>query len=400
MAVDNRTCFSSIEELRRFHPASLAGFLRRHKEYAARMGVTVPENPTDENMPWKALPGLFMRRLPDTPMMMLTDMALIAEMATASGHDKLVAEIERLKREAPKTLEGLDLTEKAGMTDHDFAMQVCLEKRDLLEKAHARVVLFKKSSFDYYPAYGVEIPPLLIGESEDLSKFEKSLDVWFHGNNRGLGTKVLMFPFSEEIWFLVGHGSKPVRIGCLDESGGRVTFFGRPEEYDAVIFRKDFGELRIRAEAKFHPMYLLKFGELLLGNGDFFSHRDVFTLEGLRSGNPAAITWGVEDGFEGVRLVELGYELPSGRIVIQRSKGCLLHGAEPGEVLVPDNAVRVVRARFGIRFPGARDCRIVRVDAGRCAQYCRDGDSSAVEAWLRKREFMIMPKGHKHEKAA
>ncbi|TFH12480.1 MAG: hypothetical protein E4H02_13045 [Lentisphaerales bacterium] len=50
MAVDNRLCFSSIEELKHFHPVSMAGFLRRHGDYVARMGVTVPEAATDENM--------------------------------------------------------------------------------------------------------------------------------------------------------------------------------------------------------------------------------------------------------------------------------------------------------------------------------------------------------------
>lgn len=159
MNVDNRKCFESAEALRRFEPETLCRFLNRYPVYvAARLGG-LPDVPIEKNMPYDGIAAMFIQTGDDTPGEFLEKMVLIIEMAQPGGHEKLLEEARR---------QNVPYDAFRGKTRHDTAMRAALLPGDLLDRAHARVVIFKKRRFAYYlPALGV-VPNVALPGTEGL----------------------------------------------------------------------------------------------------------------------------------------------------------------------------------------------------------------------------------------
>ncbi|MCE9615074.1 MAG: hypothetical protein K8T26_12420 [Lentisphaerae bacterium] len=397
MSADSRKAFSHAEELTKFHPETLHGFLMQepYAEYVKRRGIALPEHPTAESMPWKLLPELFMRIVEgETPPDLVRDIVLIAEMSKPQGHEKLKAEA---------SVRGIEIPDIEGRTLHDYAMRACMVDRKLLESAHSRVVLERQRAFDYYPpAAGISEAAIRTPKAADIRALEKRLSMWFHRDNMGRAATVIPYEFTDDLWFLIRHGGRMEMFSDVQDDGKLDIHFIRQLHYDVVVFNRRLGELKIKAPDKLHASYLFHFGELLTGDSNFFGKRELFDLERLRTFGRHHAPWRTVADVECCGLVEMGYSIrhAAGRTDTRRSKTCLTNALLPSEDLVPAFAERVEYAVFSVRFGRGGKPRPVRIKAGRRANYCRDNDSIALEEWLRANGFMLSRELSIHAAAA
>lgn len=394
MSVDNRSkCFATPEALHKFEPETLCRFLMQYPAYVMRRLGPLPSQPTEKNLPYERIIPMFMDDDEDTPADFLEKMVLIIEMSTPQGHDKLKAEAEH-QRIAYESFRG--------KTFHDTAMRAALLPGDLLDRAHARVVIFRKRRFAYFsPALG-EVPPYHPPTQQALDGLAEKLTFRFHGVRAKLKAKVMAFDFENEIWFVIRRGGQPTRLGIYDEDIGEpISRFFIPETYDGVVFNKLHGELRILAQVQeaMQTGYLQDFGEILAGSQQFFSQRTIFFPEQVALLRHDDLFWEGTQKFQSIRLAECRYLMPNGETVMLKRPKCLLHKNEQGR-LIPQDVEKVLYAEFQFKFASDRRERSVRVDAGNEATYMRDSDTALLEDWLRAKKLMWSVCHARHRKAA
>ena len=381
MTVDSRKCFATVEALKRFEPDTLCRFLNQYPEYVARRLGALPADPDEKSMPYERIIPLFLDEGEDTPGDFLEKMILIIDMAKPNGNDKL-------REEATRT--GVAYETFRGKTLHDTAMKAAMLSGDLLERAHARMVLFRKRGFAYYPPFADEVPEYRQPSDAMLDELGRNLTLWFHGSKTKIKAKVLLFDFPNEAWFLVRRGGQPIRMSVFDEeTGDTVSRFLRPEEYDGIVYNKAHGELRIMSElvAPVQEGYMSRFGELLADDNQFFGQRTVFFPERVMDMRCSDLLWAGNTKIGEIRLAKVGYQLPGGDIDVLASPKCLLRRNEGGR-LIPGRVEKVLYAEFKFTFLSDKRERSVRVEAGREATYQRDSDVSLIEEWLRAKDLM------------
>jgi hypothetical protein len=394
MTVDNRKCFATAEALKRFEPETLCEFLGKYPEYvAARLGG-LPDAPTEKVLPYDKIAGMFIQTGDDTPGDFLEKMVLIIEMAQPGGQDKLMDEARR---------QGVPVESFRGKTLFDTAMRAALLPGDLLDRAHARVVLFRKRRFAYYPP-ALEVVPLYRAPSDEaLGELGDSLTYWFHNAKTKIKAKVLLFDFPDEAWFVVRRGGQPIRMAVYDDDGEAVSRFMVPETYDGIVYNKVHGELRIISKLKpeFQAGYRARFGALIMDDAQFFEHRTMFFPERVATLQPEDLAWAGNSTIGSIRLAEVRYQLPGGETVCRRSPKTLL-AENVGGHLIPPRAEKVLYAEFKFMFLSDKRERSVRVDAGCEATYLRDSDAALLEQFLRDKGLMRAAKEQKakDEKAA
>lgn len=385
MSVDNRKCFETVEALKRFEPQTLCEFLGKYPKYVAGRLGALPDAPTEKNMPYDKIVGMFIQTGEDTPGDFLEKMVLIIEMAHPGGHEKLKEEARR---------QNVPYDSFRGKTLLDTAMRAALLPGDLLDRAHARVVLFRKRRFAYYPPFLEEVPPYREPTQAELYALGEQLTLWFHGTKTKIKAKVMLFDFRDEAWFVVRRGGQPIRLAVFDEDGDAVSRFMVPEAYDGIVFNKVHGELRIISKLKppVQDRYLWLFGELLMGNAQFFGHRAIFFPERVATMRREDLAWAGNSTIGEMRLSAVRYQLPGGEGECLRSSKCLLRRNEGGR-LIPARAEKVLYAEFKFKFLSDKRERSVRVDAGCEATYLRDSDASLLERWLRDKGLMRASNG-------
>jgi len=382
MSVDNRKCFESAESLKRFEPETLCRFLNRYSGYvAARLGG-LPDVPTEKNMPYDKIAAMFIETGEDTPGEFLEKMVLIIEMATPGGHQKMLEEADRM---------GVPYSDFHGKTFHDTAMRAALLPGDLLDRAHARVVIFKKRCFAYYPSVSGVVPDFVLPSAAVLEGLAADFTTWFHGIAPKIRAKVLLFDFLNEAWFVVRHGGQPIRMGVY-EGEDAVSKFLVPEAYDGIVFNKVHGELRIlsKLEPDMQAGYVARFGELLAGSDQFFGRQTVFFPERVATMRRDTLIWKDNNRIDTIRLSGVRFQMPGGEIVKLDSSKCLLIKNEDGRRLIPEKFEKVLYAEFKFRMLGDKRERSVRVDAGCEATYLRDSDVVLIEQWLRNNGLMCV----------
>lgn len=156
-----------------------------------------------------------------------------------------------------------------------------------------------------------------------------------------------------------------------------------------VIYNSRYGELKANAGKRLLDDYRYKFADLLFEKAWIFSKRALFTLDPLRTNDPAAISWGAAPEIQSVKLTEVRYELPGshGTTVTVRSND-LFAEQRPDKPIIPPNAILVREARFEVRFRDSKAPRSVVIKEGNVASYSCDSDSAALEVWMRDRRFI------------
>ena len=308
---------------------------------------------------------------------------------------------DQIEREAKFRNRKLDFSLE-GTSSYDFAMAAWLHdwpnNKDILEAAYARAKIHSKSSYVYNPMLR-DIRPKFINPSEQrLLMATDELNEYFTVQEAlGKGTNIIKYDFDKEVWFLIRYPGQVVRHEGLDPDGNSTTHVFVPAEYDAVIYHKEFGDLRLNTNrGRDQPKYLETFGNLLFGEIDVFDRKaKMIHLNPLRGScrhlfkNPQLF------GLEDIYPVEVKFTTVSKSNLQHTYKAyeniTLWNSADDDEHLLPKDTSSVATAKFRYRLLGRKEWGRVTVHEGRKMTYERDGDSSILEDWLRRWNFVQNP---------
>ena len=311
---------------------------------------------------------------------MVDALYFVHEMATPEEMDHLIEEAG--KRE-------IELDGDPDTTPADIAAQIWLKDPELLESLHAEVLVMKPRSFTHFkstvPGPKSFTPP----EEEKRQTLQREFDRWFDEHKRGTGSRVRHFDYDRKIAFLVRHGMPFKREGSL-KAGQSETVFYRPEIHDVVVYDRIINELAVHAGTKGErELYIAAFGRLLFDNAEYFRNDKKFTLEPLKSGDPACLACADIDGMAEVKLIELQILRggPYGDIEVRKSKNYLASLASRGQKILAHS--NLIQASFSVKFDNAKNPRTVKIRVPNVASYTRDDDTDLVERWLTARGFIV-----------
>jgi hypothetical protein len=390
MAVTKRA-FDNVRALGNRHPQVLRDLLERFPEHVQQWELDL----TAEELDLVAIRDAFMAaEIPEE----LDD---ILYLSTALGNSNGWAMIERQAEE-----DGLLLPHhNADLTDTDMAVLAAIHNWPanlrLLERANARARIHAKSVFKYFPMevelrhqYRAPTPETLAEAVQTLQDHYVSKG-FIHSSQRS-SVRIMPYDFEHEIWFLIGYAAKKQRHrGCKD-SGEMRAFDFNPEQFDAVVYNKVFGDIRMNTRnwrKKDHHAYRLSIGRMLLDDGSAFSpSKKMVTLTPLELPN-AADLFATDDiaGLAEIEPIELKYgpfDEPR-TYTLSADKGSSLRAANPLAPRLVPCETRVCRAVFEYRLKDSRRRGRLTLSPGNKIGYERDGDSLVLEEWLRARGFLL-----------
>jgi hypothetical protein len=254
----------------------------------------------------------------------------------------------------------------------------------------------RKRSYTYYPP-AIDVRRKYRQPDETrIRDIASRLDRHFQSQNLGRGTKVLPYHYEEEDWYLIRHPGQPKRQGAYQLTGETTDVFFTPEEYDAAVYHRTFGDLRLNTSRhKEHAVYRDIFAEVLLETPALFAgRRRIVTLEPLKQTPDRYLACADIQGLDSIGIVEVAFtELGHpDRVSVWRSpSGSPLAAVRDTAPLLPCGTDTVQKAKFLYRLANDSKSYPLTVHAGRCLNYARDGDSSVLEQWLRMRHFIQDP---------
>lgn len=208
-----------------------------------------------------------------------------------------------------------DVTYSAKATKEEITLLLRMKAPQSVEYMHAlyqaQSQLHRKKRFYSYSAQVRPLPTWKKPTRAMLDEFGKSMDMWYDGEKKGKGTRILPVYKPDATWFIVRHGGTFKKENAL-ENGEPVMVFYRPEDYDILIYHHKRGELEIynasngKRERRAYCVYL---GDSLFGDPEFFLSDDVarYSLEPLRERGAAALDCSEVEGVASARLTDLVY---------------------------------------------------------------------------------------------
>ena len=391
MATKTR-CFATVKALKRLNPELLCATLRKFPEYLKERGLKLPRVINEENVPYEEIRLACMSG--DIPLALDDVLFFVCLLGTNPGWEKIEAEAQR---------QGLSLDFPVdGLTTADLAMKAWLHdwprNQHLLEQTYARSRIQGKSAYVYYgPVRDVRAnyrPPT----PEGLSALRDSLEAHFHSQGLGCGTNVVHYDFEKEIWFLVRYPGHPRRYPAINDEGEAVSHVFKPEEYDAIVYHKEFGDLRLNTNRKRdHGRYRIEFADLLLKENNLFHPKYKMVSLAPLLGDCAAL-FRCKDipGLKDIVPIEIRYTSmanPGQILTIKAADGSHLLYYDPAKanIMQDDQADSVQLARFRYLCSDRSRHGTLTLHAGQVLTYERDGDSAVLEHWLRLRNFLRCP---------
>jgi hypothetical protein len=384
-----RRSFATTRALQRLHPGLLRDVLAKFPSFVKDHKLALPTDPKPKDLDYEAIRTSIMSGdLPDDLDNVLSYASILG---TTEGWERIKKEAEVQRIKIPFSPDGL--------THADLAMKVWLETwpkhPHLLEQSYARARVHSKSSYTYYPPvrdvrshYKTPTDAILRGLRSDLNKyFESDLMV-------GKGTNVLMFEYDKETWFLIRYPEHLERKEVYEEDGTAKTVEFKPREYDAVVYNRVFGDIRMNTRRKqVHTKYRILFGHALLGTENVFAvHKKLISMEPLKGPCLSIFNTDDIDGLADIAPAEIcfqGIGEPNKEITWQADKDTSLLDHNPHHpLLLPDDTDTVHYAVFRYRLRDKTKYHTLRVQQGNTMNYERDGDSVVLEEWLRKRGFV------------
>ena len=388
MATKNR-CFANTKALKRLNPALLACVLRKFPEYVKECGLRLPREPDSDNMPYDAIQAVCMSG--DIPHELDDVLFFVCLLGTCPGWETIQSEA---------LMQGLSLDfSTAGLTHADLAMKAWLHdwprNRQLLELSYARAKIHSRSSYVYYvPMHDVRAN-YQTPTSSAIDQLRESLSAYFVAQGMGRGTNVMTYDFEKEIWFLVRYPGVSERYAAISDSGEPTSYVFKPEEYDAIVYHKEFGDLRLNTNRNpDHTRYRIDFARLLLNEHNVFDPKyKAINLDPLL-GDCASI-FHCKDiaGLAEIVPVEVRYaSLTYPDLTITLKMGgdshLLIYDTARRNIMGDPAAHSVQSAKFRYRRTNSTRYHSLAVHTGRVLTYERDGDSSVLEEWLRSRRFI------------
>ncbi|MCP5524109.1 MAG: hypothetical protein H7A46_21435 [Verrucomicrobiales bacterium] len=354
--------------------------------------MSLPEDPDGKNLDYDAVRHACM--VGNIPAELDEVLFLVSILGNKRGQAQIEKEARFRKRRLDFSLDGVSCP--------DFAMKVWLhnwpENKDLLEASYARGRIFGKSSYLYNPmirdfrdAYQAPTP-------ERLAEATKELEDYFANQEElGRGTNILLYEYPKELWFLVRYPGQVERHEAVDDEGNPSSQVFRPEEYDAIVYHKVYGDLRLNTNrARDHVRYRVVFGRLLFGHGNVFDPKTrMITLEPLLGESVGIFQCEDIEGLTGIEPVEVCFSASKniGMQIIWKAEPdvSLLHYNSQDNRLLPPDAHSPQYAKFRYRLAHRKNWEKVTVHRGQSMTYERDGDCAVIEEWLRRRRFVRSP---------
>ena len=145
---------------------------------------------------------------------------------------------------------------------------------------------------------------------------------------------------------------------------------------------------------KEHVRYRIEFADVLLESSNLFSPFErIVTLDPLLGECLPLFNCQDVDGLAEIAPVEICYatlKSPGSHMIWRADKGqSLLAYRQPNGGFIPDDTAHSIRyAKFRYRLSDRTGVDRLTVHAGNVLTYARDGDSSVLEDWLRRRGFI------------
>ncbi len=387
--------FTTAMALRRFTPAVLAEFLLCFPKYLAhkKLAIPAPAAAGANNMPYDGICDACMAGDIDPDLNRVLFMA--SQLGNAEGWTQIQEEMEDRHSEV-----GFD---PAPYTLHDLPLMTWLRRKlpeheDILEQSYARVRIHAKSSYRYFPPFRDQRQKFKRPSGAVLKELRESLAEHFTRNPSHNGVKVLDYEYDEEMWFLVRYPGQPVRPDAIGKDGEDVEASYTPGQYDAVVYHKMYGDLRLNTvRAGDHDRYRMAFGHALIGEANVFDPtKEIITLAPLKQ--ECLHLFAVQDAgeFPRVQPCEVCFNdlhIPGRRITWRADSkdGHLLHymtGENPNRLL-PETTDTIHYAKFRYRLHATDSWHSMTVHQGTDLRFERDGDSAILERWLRERGFIL-----------
>ena len=227
-----------------------------------------------------------------------------------------------------------------------------------------------------------------------MDELKQDMAAYFVTEGLGKGSNLVSFEFEKEIWFLIRYPGRLKRQLAFDEEGATEKLSFKPEEYDAVVYHKTYGDLRMNTcRIRDQRKYRILFGHALLASENLFApNARVVSLDPLKGRCLGLFNCSDIDGLVEIEPVELAYHQLGeiGREIIWRSDKdtTLLATNSLAPFLLPEDTDSVRYAIFRYRLKNRTKYERLTVHQGNSMTYDRDGDSAVLEDWLRSRRFV------------
>jgi hypothetical protein len=270
----------------------------------------------------------------------------------------------------------------------DLALLLWLHEPRKLEQLQAKFSRNAPRSFIYFRGESIEKKQMLHPTKHLRQKLTRLLNRIFSRKRRGRTVRIVVFEEPDEYCFLLRKGEPLTRDSSITPDGKTNNIYYRPERFDIVILRPKIAELRLAVYHKtpwIIEAYRTLFGLVFYGDREYFSGKDVFTLEPLLVDGEYALGCDDIPGLEKVVPVQCKFQTDEnevvaihGNLVIQVVRGLKLSILTDG---------RIVSAKFKVKFTDSQAERMVTIKEGNLAEFKYDNDGRLIERWLAKRGF-------------
>jgi len=384
--------FTRLPTLQRIGRPMLARFFEKFLPELTEQNLLLPA-PTAPDTEWfKSVAGLLAlpEALPDS----LTEaLYAIDEMATPEGQEQV--------RETPATpaMQYPPAINRTWNSSGNRASATAFSS--LLARIHNQQRLRRLTAFEYF---GTPVPPerrapLPSLNQATLHNLTAVLDPWFMRDQRGSNTSRIKFyrlqdtadseTGFEELWFLVRHGDLFTRAPKADEQKTEIMHF-RPERDDVVVFSPTRDEIRINCRTRGErDLYVRSFGLSLRGREDYFSLRNTYTLEPLRTDGADSLQTDDIPGLEKITLRQIQVALECEKHIVTRAGEDLFQCPAPdAEEAIPRHG-RLRCAAFDLHFTGCPKPRPLHIRPPNILKLGRHCDVHLVDRWLSRRGFRV-----------
>lgn len=367
------------ETLRTIGTKSLLSLLRPHRTFFEEHGLQLPAGKNAAGPDLDRLAAILMSPDLRPPKALAEGLYYINELATHDGMDALLPE-----------LEGPDHHLKIfrDETPADVAVRAWVKSPAVVAQKHAELMASRPRTFQYFQSHDDPPRRLPSDMAARLPSLERYLDEVFASRRRGKGTRVLAYPHGEDdCLFMVRHGDPRRREGAL-EGVQETSVFYRPLRFDVVGYDAATGTLRVYASTKWETsLYRNGFGRFLFGALDFFPSTSRYTLEPLRSGEPACLACADAPPIKLITLTELQLLWGGVRDFHQvfRATNVFYELRERG---IDFGTALIKQATFTVKLFGVEQARKVTIIPPNIARYSHEDESQLINHWLALRGFI------------
>lgn len=363
----------SIDKPRYFKP-----LLEPHEEYFARQGLQIAELKNNDRTD-QQLRSVFTQPDEEMPRDLLEALYVLDDLADETGHDRILAEMERMGARTDANPLPDDLN------PGEFAIAVYLRKPDLIRICHEKSIYRKIKNYQEYQAANNKALTFSVARAK-RNDLEKAMAPWFKSKNRSSACEIYIYEEEDEIKFQITHG-RPYRTDAsFDKTLRRSRVAYRPQKHDSVVYDRRTRVLKINAQtAQEKDLYRKKFGEVIFGDVDHFPGGNIYSLRPLERKQPDLR---IPAGIESVRLSEVWIEMIDGLLQISKAYDLFKTIKDRQRPNLAEGSI--IRASFLIKYMSGGRPRKLEVRPSNVAIYDRDRDGAPAEAFMRTNGFLLV----------